>query len=341
MKKRILFLIVTFILICFWVDAYPSPPLVFAPAFSSEAQAQKEGSDPEAGSSTNEFGRTLELPAWGMIEWSSATLPKGFWYPGFELLYVHSESYFASGKEVDFPGGRDSTAYILSAKLLYGLLNNLNLGVYIPFMFSQKVDSGMYGTKIKVISGASNFGDVQLWAKYHFIDRYFWSLASQAGATLPTGRPHNKVSSKEAATGDGQTDLNLALNGDILLTEQSFIKLGTRFTYQFKRTYRQEGQKLVDEKLGNSFGADAGFAMNFKNMGFGGTLQYSFWQGTKINEELVTPDRDLFNLFLQLSLGNLSPEKQGKFDFTLDVPLTGKNASTTYRLGIGLKSIFR
>lgn len=320
MKRIIFFLIVTSILICFWVDAYPSSP---------------------AGSPRNEFGQTLEMPAWGMIEWSSATLPKGFWYPGFEFTYVHGESYFSAGKEVDFPGGRDSTAYILGARLLYGLFNNFSLGVLIPFVLDQKVDSGMFGTKINAISGASNFGDVQLWVKYHLIDKYFWSLASQAGATLPTGRPHNKVSSKEAATGDGQTDLNLALNGDILLTEESFIKLDTRFVYQFKRTYRDKDRELVDEKLGNSFGADAGFVMNFKNMGFGGTLQYGFWQGTKLNKELVTPDSDLFNLLLQLSLGNLSPQKHGKLDLTFEFPLTGKNASATYRFGISLKTIFK
>lgn len=321
MKKTIFFLIVTFILICFWTDAYPSPSPV--------------------GSSRNEFGQTLEEPAWGMIEWSSATLPKGFWYPGFEFIYVHGESYFSAGKEVDYPGGRDSTAYILGARLIYGLSNNFSLGIFIPFMLDQKVDSGMFGTNIKVISGASNFGDVQLWVKYHLIDKYFWSLASQAGATLPTGIPHNKVSYKEAATGDGQTDLNLALNGDILLTEESFIKLDTRFVYQFKRTYRYEGGELVDEKLGNSLGLDVGFVKNFKNMGFGGTLQYDFWQGTKMNKELVTPDSDLFNLLLQLSLGNLSPQKHGKLDFTLDLPLTGKNASASYRFGISLKTIFR
>lgn len=288
-----------------------------------------------------EFGRTLEKPEWGMIEWSSATLPKGFWYPGFEFEYVTRETYFLAGKEWDFPGGRDSIAYLLGARLLYGFSNNLSLGVSIPFMLDQKVDSGMYGPKTRVISGASNFGDVQLWVKYHFVDRYFWSLASDVGVTLPTGTPHNKVSSKEAGTGDGQTDLNLALNGDILLTEESFIKLDGRLVYQFKRTYRDEGGDLVDEKLGNSFGLGAGFVKNFRDMGVGGTLQYNFWQATKVNKEVVTPDSDLFNLFLQLSLGDTSPEKHGKLDFTLDFPLTGKNASITYRLGVSLKTIFR
>ncbi|MFQ6032795.1 MAG: hypothetical protein ACE5K2_07735, partial [Candidatus Zixiibacteriota bacterium] len=147
--------------------------------------------------------------------------------------------------------------------------------------------------------------------------------------------------SKERATGDGQTDLNLSLNGDILLTEEAFVKLGTRFVYQFKRRYREEGKELLDEKLGNSFGIDLGFVKNFKNMGIGGALQYTFWQATKVNKEVIIGESDLFNLFLQLSLGNLSPEKHGKIDLTLDFPLTGKNASATYRLGISLKTIFR
>lgn len=320
MKKTVFLLVTTFILICFWVDAYSSSPV---------------------GSPTNEFGQTLEKPAWGMIEWSSATLPKGFWYPSFEFTHAHAESYFFKGKEVDFPGGRDSTAYILGGRLVYGLSNKFNLGIFVPFILSQKVDSGMYGPKIKVISGASNIGDVQLWVKYHFLDRYFWSIASEVGATLPTGTPHNKVSSKEAATGDGQTDLNFALNGDILLTEESFIKLGTHTVYQFKRTYRHEGKELVDEKLGNSFGLDLGFVQNFKTMGLGGALKYNFWQATKMNGEAITGDSDLFNLFLQLSVGDLSPERHSKLDFILDVPVSGKNASITYRLGVSLKTIFR
>jgi hypothetical protein len=313
MKKIMFFSVLIFGIVCLTLEAYP--------AF--------------------EFGRTLEKPEWGMIEWSSATLPQGFWYPSLEFMYVHTESYFKEGKEVDFPGGRDSTAYIAGARLIYGLLDNLNLGVFIPFMLDQKVDSGMYGEKARLFSGASNVGDVQLWAKYHFINRYFWSVATELGTSLPTGIPHNKVSSQEAATGDGQTDLDLALNGDILLTEEAFVKLGTRFLYQFKRTYRDEGGDLVDEKLGNSFGIDAGFVKNFKNMGFGGSLQYTFWQATKVDKEVVAPHGDLFNLFLQLSLGDLSPEKHGKLDFTLDFPMTGKNAPVTYRLGVSLKTIFR
>ena len=313
MRKIIFFSVLVFGMVCLIPKAYPA----------------------------YEFGKTLEKPEWGMIEWSSATLPKGFWYPSFEFIYVHAESYFREGKEMDFPGGRDSTVYIAGARLIYGLSNNFSLGIFIPFMLDQKVDSGMYGTKVRLISGVSNFGDVQFWLKYHFIDRHFWSIASEVGATLPTGRPHNKVSSKEAATGDGQTDLNLALNGDILLTEESFIKVGSRLIYQFKRTYREEGRELVDEKLGNSFGIDVGFVKNFKNMGVGGTLQHTFWQANKMNKVVVASYGDLFGLFLQLSLGDLSPEKHGKLDFTLHFPITGKNAVATYRLGISLKTIFR
>ncbi len=288
-----------------------------------------------------EFGRGLEKPEWGMIEWSSATLPKGFWYPSLEFVYAHAESYFAKGKEMDFPGGRDSTAYIAGARLIYGVSKKFNLTVFIPFMLDQKVDSGMFGQDTRLLSGASNFGDVQLLAKYHFIDRYFWSVAGELGATLPSGIPHNKVSAKEAATGDGQTDLNLALKGDILFTEESFIILGSRVVHQFERSYTDEQGGSVDEELGNSFGLDVGFVRNFKNIGFGGTLEYTFWQATKVNQEVVIGDSDLFNLSLQLSLGDLSPEKHGKLHFTLDFPMTGKNASVTYRLGISLKTIFR
>ena len=313
MKKIIFFSVLIFVTVCLSIKTYPA----------------------------YEFGETLEKPEWGMIEWNSATLPKGFWYPSFEFTYVHSESYFAAGKEVDFPGGRDSTAYVAGARLTCGLSKDFNLGIFVPFLLDQKVDSGMFGQQARLFSGASNFGDVQLWLKYHFIDRYFWSVATELGSALPTGTPHNKVSAKERATGDGQTDLNLTLKGDILLTEESFIKLGSQVVYQFKRTYRDTSQELVDEKLGNAFGVEAGFVKNFRNMGLEGSLQYTYWQATKRNDVVVIPESDLFNLLLKLSLGNLSPEKQGKLDFTIHFPLTGKNAPATYRLGISLKTIFR
>ena len=86
---------------------------------------------------------------------------------------------------------------------------------------------------------------------------------------------------------------------------------------------------------------DGGFVRNFRNVGIGGTLQYTFWQATKLDREVITGSGDLFDLFLQLSVGDLMPERHGKLDFTLEVPITGKNAPATYRLGVSIKTIFR
>jgi hypothetical protein len=313
MKKTMLVLVLVLGVVCLAVEAYPA----------------------------YEFGQTLELPEWGMIEWSSASLPQGFWYPSFDFLYATGETYFSAGKELDYEEGRDSSAYILEAGLLYGLTNKLNVGLDIPFVLGQKVAIGRYGARHDSISGISGLGDIQIALRYHLMDRYFWSVAGDVGVTLPTGIPHNKVSSVERATGDGQTDLNLAVNGDILVTEESFVRLGGRFVYQFKRSYRGENEELVDEKLGNRLGLDGGFVRNFRNVGIRGALQYTFWQATKLDDEVKRGSGDLFNLFLQFSVGDLTPEKHGKLDFTLDFPITGKNAPATYRLGVSLKTVFR
>jgi hypothetical protein len=317
MKRKIFFLILL------WVWAYLG--------VASYAVEQK---------SSVQWEYLLETPSWGMIEWSSATLPKGFWYPSFEFVYVYNGSYFVAGKEVDYPGGRDSTSYMITGRLLYGLSNRLTVGVYIPVVLDQKVDSGLYEKSTKVKSGVSNVGDIQLFFKYRLMNRYFWSLATESGITLPTGQPGNKVSAKQAGTGDGQTDLNFAVNGDILLTEESFIQLGTRFTYQFKREYRDTLGKRVDEKRGNFLGMDLGFVRNFKNFGLGGVLQYTWWQGTWHNA-VKSPQADLFSFSFRFSLGELTPRRHGKLGFTLDFPLTGKNAPGIYRLGISIKSIFK
>lgn len=313
MKKVILVLVLVLGMVCLSTAAYPA----------------------------YEFGQSLEKPEWGMIEWSSASLPQGFWYPTFDFRYATGETYFSAGKELDYEEGRDSIAYILEAGVVYGLTDKFDLGIRVPFVLGQKVAIGRYGARHDSISGISGFGDVQVALKYHLMDRYFWSVACEMGSTLPTGIPHNKVSSVERATGDGQTDLNLALNGDILLTEESFLKLGGRFVYQFGRSYRDKNGESVDEKLGNSFGVDGGGVKNFKNVGIGGALQYTFWQATKVDKQVMMGSGDLFNLLLQFSVGDLSPEKHGKLDFTLDFPITGKNAPATYRLGVSLKTVFR
>jgi hypothetical protein len=291
--------------------------------------------------SSLEMEYLLEKPSWGMIEWNSATLPQGFWYAAFEFVYLENGSYFQAGKELDYPGGRDSTGYILAGRLLYGVSNKLTLGVDIPVVLDQKVDSGLYEKITKVKSGVSNVGDIQLFLKYHIFDRYFWSLATELGPTLPTGQPYNKVSTKQGGTGDGQVDLNFALKGDILLNEESFIKLGMRYTYQLKREFRDKEGKIIEEKLGSALGTDLGVVRNFKSFGMEGTVQYGWWQAVEQNNVVVREQADLFNVSLHFSMGDITPRKQGKLDFFLDFPLTGKNSPNTYRVGISIKSIFK
>jgi hypothetical protein len=298
----------------------------------------------------------LEKPAWGMIEWNSATLPQGYWYLTFEFVNLNNGSYFSAGKELDYPGGRDSTDYILAGRLLYGVTSKLTFGVDIPVVLDQKVDSGLYEKATRVKSGVSNVGDIQLFLKYHIFDRYFWSLATELGPTLPTGQPYNKVSAKQAGTGDGQPDLNFALKGDILLTEESFIKLGMRYTHQFKREYQNKRQivvgqdtippgRTINEKLGDVLGTDLGFVRNFKNFGMSGTLQYSWWQAmelTTAEKNLVVREQaDLFNVSLRFSIGDITSRKHGKLDLFLEFPLSGKNAPNIYRVGVSIKSIFK
>ncbi len=284
----------------------------------------------------------LEKPTWGMIEWNSATLPQGYWYPSFEMVYLSTQTYFDKGKEKDFPRGRDSTSYIISGKLQYGVTNKLTFGVDIPVVATQKVDTGgLYLKPKKFKTGATSVGDIRLFLKYHIFDRYFWSVSAEAGPTLPTGQPYNKVSAKQSGTGDGQTDLNFALKGDILLNEESFIKLNLGFTHQFQRTYRNQADSLIKEKLGDYLETEAGFVRNFRTFGMGGSIEYYWWQATKWNDVVHLDPAYLCNLSLYFTIGDSQPQKQGKLAFFLDFPLTGDNAAAIYRLGISLRSIFK
>jgi hypothetical protein len=288
-----------------------------------------------------EWEYLLEKPSWGMMELSSATLPKGFWYPTFEFLYLSNGSYFAAGKEVGYEGGRDSITYMISAKLLYGLSNRLTLGVYVPAVVGQRVDVGEYGQTQRAKTGARNFGDVELFLKYRIVDRYRWALAGELGPTLPTGRPYDKAGADKAGTGDGQTDINLGLKGDILIHEEAFVKLGARFSYQTKREFTDSDGKSVEEKLGNAFGAEAGAVRNFRNVGLGGSFRYTYWGATERNKAVELDPADIFEMSLRMSLGEASPRKHGKLDLFLDFPINGKNAPATYRIGVSIKSIFQ
>jgi hypothetical protein len=285
----------------------------------------------------------LEKPAWGMIEWNSATLPAGFWYPNFDFVYLNNGTYFSNGNEKDYPGGRDSTAYIVSGGLMYGVTNKLTFGVDIPVVAAQKVDSGgLYLKAKREKSGIASVGDIRLFLKYHIFDRYFWSLAAEAGPTLPTGKSYDKVNTtKESATGDGQTDLYFGLKGDILLNEDSFIKLGLGLTHQFKRTYRDDEGELIQEKLGDCMETEAGFVRNFRNFGMGGSLKFLAWQATKWNDQVISDPSNIFDISLYFTVGEITPQKHGKLAFFLDFPFTGDNAPATYRIGASIKSIFK
>ncbi len=307
-----------------WLGAVPSP------------MAQEN--------SSLEYEYLLEPPSWGMLEWGSATLPQGFWYPTFEIVYLYHGSYFEAGREVDYAeGGRDSASYMLTGSLLYGVTNYLTAGIYIPLVLDQKVDSGgLYATSKKVKSGVSNVGDVQIFLKYRLFDRYFWGLATEVGLTLPSGLPYNRVDAyKESGTGDGQTDFNLSVVGDIFVTEEAFVTARTRFVHQFKREYIDTSGERIEEKLGDLLGLDLGFVRNFNEVGMGGTFRYTWWAATKWNGEVKDEQADLFSLLLRFSMGKLSPQQHGKIGFSLEFPLTGKNAAATYRVGVNIQGIFR
>ena len=293
------------------------------------------------GQTSPQWEYLLEKPSWGMIEWSSATLPKGFWYPTFEFLYLSNGSYFAAGKEVGYEGGRDSTTYMLSARLLYGLSNKLTLGVHLPVVVGQRVDVGEYGQIEREKTGARTLGDVELFLKYRIVDRYYWALAGELGPTLPTGKPYDKAGSDKAGTGDGQTDINFGLNGDILINEEAFVKLDTRLTYQTKREFTNSEGESIEEKLGNVFGVEAGVVRNFRNVGLHGAFRYTYWGATEWNNTVELDAADVFEMSLRMSLGEASPRKHGKLDLFLDFPINGKNAPVTYRFGVSIKSIFQ
>jgi hypothetical protein len=295
-------------------------------------------------SSSFEYEYLLETPSWGMLEWGSATLPQGYWYPTVELMYVYSGTYFKEGKEQSvIGGGRDSSSLMLNGSLLFGVTNKLTAGVYIPVVLDQKVDSGGdYASSKKVKSGTSDVGDVQLFLKYRLFDRYYWGLATQVGVTLPSGQAYDKVDPyKESGTGDGQTDLNMSIKGDILISDYAFVTACTWFSHQFKRSYLDTADNNIEEKLGDVLGFEAGFVRNSKDFGMGGNLSYTWWASTKWNDVVKNEQADLFSLQLRFSIGNLTPRKHGKIGFVLDFPLTGKNAAATYRIGINIQSIFR
>ena len=283
----------------------------------------------------------LEKPSWGMIEWESATLPQGFWYPTFEFLYLSNGSYFKAGKEDGYEGGRDSSTYMITARVLYGLSNRFTLGVYVPAVVGQRVDVGEWGEIKREKTGARSFGDVELFLKCRILDRYYWSLATEFGPTLPTGKPWDKAGSDKAGTGDGQIDLNFNLKGDILLTEEAFVRLDTRLTYQAKREFTDADGESIEEKLGDLLRAEAGVVRNFRNVGLSGAFRFTYQKATKRDGVVELEAADLVEMSLRMSFGEATPRKHGKLDLILEFPINGKNAPATYRVGVAIRSIFR
>lgn len=120
----------------------------------------------------------------------------------------------------------------------------------------------------------SALGDAEIGAIYKLTDFSDKGLSITGGLVLPTGDADDADSLQDVATGDGQVDTFVELNGgfDVTGPELQF-DLKTRYTYQFasKKTFRlyddadlplSDKKGTLTEKLGNKIDVTASLTHN-------------------------------------------------------------------------------
>lgn len=135
---------------------------------------------------------------------SATTLPKGRWSIGLRIEYVkfdvfpdaELENFAQQGEKIH------SIDYLLSPSLgaIYGLTDNLTLGLQIPYVLRNDIREGHLEDSIPEVhkhGDSKGIGDLTLLGKYRFLnkERSNFEVALLSGVKFPNGTTHAKDNS--------------------------------------------------------------------------------------------------------------------------------------------------
>lgn len=139
----------------------------------------------------------LSTAAGPVITIPAHTLEKNRFGFGFGLNFINygefSAAKFKYLNHRNIHAHSIDTAMLLNSSFTYGITDNLNLSLIIPFYFGYGLTSTNLGSTIN--DGDSiGFGDISLLAKYRFLNSitHHCSIAVLAGIKMPTGDINQK-----------------------------------------------------------------------------------------------------------------------------------------------------
>ena len=178
----------------------------------------------------------------------------------------------------------------------------------------------------------SNLGDVQLVAKYLFMDGENLKSALQAGFVLPTGRVDDSDILQDLPFGDGQPDIIVGLSFDQPLGAGFVLNEFGKYTYQLASTKTvravtpDESIEVSNEKMNFKLGdkIDAGISLQLEKpngfvAGFGGTYFSKYGDRYETDNKLVKNEleknKNAESTFAEFKLGysTLPLYQSGKF----------------------------
>jgi Putative MetA-pathway of phenol degradation len=202
----------------------------------------------------------------------ATVLPEGKLKMGIKYIQMKRDSMYKGSNEVTNVQNLDATARVTLLGLRYGLTNNLNLALIVPYK-ELDATASLAGNDVAVKN--SGLGDIIVMGRYALLlmQKYGFGISIDAGVKLPTGSTEDGFKKAPAfATGEN-TPLPTQMG-----TGKAEYKIGLGFSKVFENnmridahtmyTYRPLAENNYD--LGNELSYDLGFIAGLtKNINLG------------------------------------------------------------------------
>ncbi len=199
-------------------------------------------------------------------------LPKGKLKMGIKYMQIKRDSMYEGTSEVKNTQNLDATAKVTLLGLKYGITNNLNLAVIVPYKDIHATAS-LRGNGVEVDN--KGLGDVILMTRYAILPmkEYGFGLSIDAGMKLPTGSTNDSFKKAPPFAIGENTPMPTQMG-----TGQVEYKLGLGFSKVFENNMRIDAHTIYtyrplakhDYDFGNELSYDLDFVAGLtKNINLG------------------------------------------------------------------------
>jgi len=198
--------------------------------------------------------------------------------------------------------------------------------------------------EIPTLEEKTQLGDIQLVNKYQIYNTPFNRIVLSGGITLPTGKEMLADKLVNIAGGDGQTDLSVGVNHDLVIGKYLTLSTGLAYTVQFSDTVERripeqaksligrETDSNISRNLGDILGASVASTFNYRGaaVGVGYSFQYkegdsyegNAYEAQRYNWLAKDSEQNMHSLLAKIGYDTITLYKEGKFIAPMGISLT-------------------